>query len=154
MTTNPLRVLLADDDDDDCFFFNQILTSLPVATALTVVRDGEQLMDLLQQEGNTLPDIVFLDLNMPRLSGYECLVELKRDPQLIHLPVIILSTFILPELQERLYSLGAMRCVQKPTDFNQLRVLIGEVIARFVAATDAPIRGEAGKISGGTVGKS
>ena len=147
MTTYPLRILLADDDEDDCFFFNQILTSLPLATALTMVRDGEQLMDLLREEGNPLPDMLFLDLNMPRMGGYDCLAEIKRDPQLTHLPVVILSTFIAPELQAKLYALGAMRCVQKPTDFNQLRVLIREVIARFVAATDAPPRGEASELS-------
>ena len=154
MTTNPLRVLLADDDDDDCFFFSQILASLPLATTLTVVRDGEQLMDLLGEEGNPLPDLLFLDLNMPRLSGSECLAELKSDDRLTHLPVIILSTFIAPELQAKLYALGALRCVQKPTDFNQLRVLIGEVIARFVAATDAPPRGEATTLSIGTVAEA
>ena len=145
MTTNPLRVLLADDDDDDCFFFSQILASLPVATTLTVVSDGEQLMDLLRQEDTTPPDMLFLDLNMPRLSGYDCLAELKGDPQLAQLPVIILSTFIAPPVEEKLYALGAAHCIQKPTDFNQLEAVIGEVITRFVAATDAPPRGNEGK---------
>ena len=145
MTTNPLRVLLADDDDDDCFFFSQILASLPVATTLTVVGNGEQLMNELRRQHTTLPDLLFIDLNMPLLNGYECLAAIKSDPQLVQLPVIILSTFIAPPVEEKLYALGAAHCIQKPTDFNQLEAVIGEVIARFVAATDAPPRGNEGK---------
>lgn len=145
MTTHPLRILLADDDDDDCFFFNQILPDLPVAATLTVVRDGEQLMDALRQQDTPLPDMVFVDLNMPLLNGYECLADIKRDPRLIQLPVTILSTFIAPPVEERLYALGAAHCIQKPTDFNQLKVVIGEVIVRFLATTAEPLTSEKGK---------
>lgn len=141
MTTYALRILLADDDDDDCFFFNKILTSLPVATTLTVVGNGEQLMNELRRQPTTLPDLLFIDLNMPLLNGYECLTAIKNDPQLVQLPVTILSTFIAPPVEAKLYALGAAHCIQKPTDFNQLKAVIGEVIARFVAETDAPPRG-------------
>ena len=78
MNPKQLNILLADDDYDDCMFFKKALESLPIVSQLKMVHDGEQLMDLLLSEATTLPDILFLDLNMPRMNGMECLMEIKK----------------------------------------------------------------------------
>ena len=93
MDPAPLQLLLADDDEDDCFFFEGALAELETITELTTVHDGEQLMRRLTGLASTdLPYALFLDLNMPRKNGFECLLEIKEDPALNRLPVIILST--------------------------------------------------------------
>jgi len=123
-----LQLLLADDDEDDCFFFKEALAELPVATHLTTVQDGEQLMQWLTTNTGPLPQALFLDLNMPRKGGYECLVEIKADQQLQQIPVIILSTSFEKEVADRLYKKGALDCIRKPTDFSQLKQLIQQTL--------------------------
>ncbi len=122
------QLLLADDDDDDCLFFKEALAELPVATHLTTVQDGEQLMQWLTTNTGPLPQALFLDLNMPRKGGYECLVEIKADQQLQQIPVIILSTSFDKEVADRLYKKGALDCIRKPTDFSQLKQLIQQTL--------------------------
>lgn len=124
MDKSQLRILLADDDEDDCLMFKDVLDELPLATHLTTVHNGEELMSLLTGHTQPLPEVLFLDLNMPRLSGFECLLEIKNNPKLNHLPVIILSTFIDTHLKELLYTHGAHYCVRKPADFTQLKKVV------------------------------
>ena len=88
----PLNILLADDDIDDCVFFKAAVDEFSLSTHLTSVHDGEQLMQLLTNESNELPHILFLDLNMPRKNGFECLSEIKLSKKLKQLPVIMFST--------------------------------------------------------------
>lgn len=85
-------MLLADDDEDDCLFFKDAIEELPVNASLQTVNDGEQLMRMLNTKSMSLPDILFLDLNMPRKTGYECLSEIKLSEKLKTLPVVIYST--------------------------------------------------------------
>ena len=92
MTTAQFNILLADDDTDDCIFFKEALDELPLSTQLTTVYDGEQLMHLLTQNTGKLPNVVFLDINMPRKKGCQCLYEIKRDDKLKQLPVVVFST--------------------------------------------------------------
>src|SRR5580698_1127062 len=87
-----LNIMLADDDPDDRYFFEEALRDFPLPTQLTVVHDGEQLIQLLTNEVNELPHILFLDLNMPRKNGFECLSEIKTSEKLKQLPVIVFST--------------------------------------------------------------
>lgn len=91
------HILLADDDNDDCLLFKDALGDLPLATHLTIVRDGEQLMLLLNAK-EELPDVLFLDLNMPRRNGFDCLSEIKENEKLRSLPVIIFSTSFDPDI--------------------------------------------------------
>lgn len=82
MNFKQLNILLADDDSDDCLFFKEALRELLLSTNLTTVHDGEQLMQLLTNETNVLPHVLFLDLNMPRKNGFECLTEIKLSKKL------------------------------------------------------------------------
>src|SRR5450432_222770 len=119
-----LNVLLADDDIDDCQFFEEALDELPISTHFTAVHDGEQLMQLLTNETNELPDILFLDLNMPRKNGFECLLELKLNETLKKLPLIIFSISFEQEVVNQLHKNGAQYYIRKPTEFSQLQKLI------------------------------
>lgn len=122
----PLNILLADDDKDDRFFFNEALKQLPIATRLTTVENGEKLMDLLSKNSEHLPDVLFLDLNMPRKNGNECLIEIKRNEKLKHLPVIIYSTSLHELVADELYKNGEDYYIKK-TDLSELK----KVLHRF-----------------------
>ena len=128
MNTIPLNLLLADDDTDDCIFFKEALEELPVSAKLTTVNDGVQLMDLLSAKETQLPDALFLDLNMPRKSGFECLSEIKIIDKLMNLPVIIYSTSLNMEDVELLYQKGAHYYICKPGEFDKLKKVIFEAI--------------------------
>ncbi len=132
-----LQLLLADDDEDDCFFFKEALAELPVATHLTTVQDGEQLMQWLTTNTGPLPQALFLDLNMPRKGGYECFVEIKADRQLQQIPVVMLSTSFEKEVADLFYKQGAISCIRKPTDFLQLKQVIQQTIALIMHGNGA-----------------
>jgi CheY-like chemotaxis protein len=117
----PLELLLADDDTDDCIFFKEALEELQIAAHLTVVSDGVELMQLLSRAGNSYPHAIYLDLNMPRKNGFECLLELKKDERLKRLPVFIYSTSINSDMVERVYKSGASHYIRKPAEFQALK---------------------------------
>ncbi len=118
-----LQLLLADDDADDRFFFDKVLKQLTIPTELKTVEDGEQLMFFLSENYNQLPDILFLDLNMPRKNGSECLAEIKNNKRLKDLPVIIYSTSLLDEMSDLLYKNGAYYYIRK-TDIQELKKIL------------------------------
>src|ERR1700679_1222517 len=127
MNITPFKVLLADDDVDDCTFFKKALEELSLSSHLAIVRDGEDLMKYLDDNSTDLPDILFLDLSMPRKTGFECLTEIKEDLRLMDLPVTVFttsfgrSTDFEQSLMNALYKIGADEYVRKPGDFEQLK---------------------------------
>lgn len=127
------QLLLADDDPDDCLFFEQALKEIPVNTSLKMVKNGEVLMQYLLNETNTLPDILFLDLNMPRKNGFECLAEIKTNENLKNLPVVVCSTSLNHQVVNTVQSDGADYYIRKPSSYTQLKNVIEEVIG-FIAA--------------------
>ena len=122
-------LLLADDDPDDCILFQEALEELPISSALTIVNDGDSLMKFLVPKPEPLPDVLFLDLNMPRKTGNECLEEIKQVPGLQNLPVIIFSTSYNVDVVNILYEMGAHYYLRKPADFSKLRELIGKAVS-------------------------
>ena len=126
---NTLLILLADDDIDDCIFFKEALEGLLIPTHLIAVHDGEQLMQLLADETNELPHVLFLDLNMPRKNGFECLSEIKVSKKLKQLPVIIISTSFEQKVVNLLYKNGAQYYIRKLAEFSQLKKVIQQAIA-------------------------
>jgi CheY-like chemotaxis protein len=119
-----LNILLADDDIDDCLFFRDALEELDIAASLTTVNDGVQLMKYLEQKQDPLPDIIYLDLNMPLKNGYECLAEIKKNEGLKHVPVIIYSTCYDKAIADKLYNDGAHYYIQKPAAFQDLKAIL------------------------------
>ena len=128
MEIKPLHILLADDDQDDCELFQAALKEIPISTQLTMIDDGVNLMNLLNQQEINLPDVLFLDLYMPRKNGWECLIEIKGHPDLQSLPVIILSQTINPMMVDALYENGALYYIQKPTGFQRHIKLIEKLL--------------------------
>ena len=122
------KLLLADDDIDDVAFFKEALEELPFTSRLETVNDGVELMEFLNGELIELPDMLFLDLNMPRKTGYECLSEIKSDDKLKHLPVVIISTSFEHDVAQLLYKNGADFYLCKPTDFTTLKQFIHKAI--------------------------
>jgi CheY-like chemotaxis protein len=137
MDTEKIQILLADDDKDDCFLFREALSELPVATNLVTVHDGEQLMSYLMEHQSKLPNVLFLDLNMPRKNGFECLTEIKHTDVLKDLPVIMFSTSYPRDMGYEqdiikvLYNIGAQDYIRKPEDFNKLKQVIHSMLIKI-----------------------
>ena len=128
MKGNPINILLADDDLDDRNFFKEALEELPLLANLAIVHDGVELMNYLASTANTFPDILFLDLNMPRKSGFDCLSEIKSDTRLKQLPVVIFSTSLDLEVVNLLYKNGAQHYIRKPGEYPKLKRVILDVL--------------------------
>jgi CheY-like chemotaxis protein len=124
MNLPQLNVLLADDDLDDYTFFKTALNALPLTTYLTAVKDGHELMELLHTETYQLPHVLFLDINMPRKNGFECLSEIKKSERLKELPVVMFSTSNSRDGMNALFKTGAHVYIRKPGNFEQLKELI------------------------------
>jgi CheY-like chemotaxis protein len=122
------NLLLADDDFDDAFFFKEALEGLQRPVNIITVRDGEQLMQYLKANEGKLPKLLFLDLNMPRKSGFDCLREIKANEKLKSLPVIIYSTSDEKEVIKVLYKAGAQFYIQKPDNFSKLKAVVRKAI--------------------------
>jgi CheY-like chemotaxis protein len=110
-----LNILLADDDMDDRYFFGKALAEIPFETAFTTVPNGEQLMQYLNADSTILPDVLFLDLNMPRKNGFESLDEIKSDRKMSTIPIIIYSTSLITSVADLLYQKGAHYYIRKDT---------------------------------------
>ncbi len=128
MPLKQLNILLADDDVDDCIFFKKALEELLLATDVTVVNDGEKLMQQLTSKDSELPHVLFLDLNMPRKNGFECLAEIKQNEKLAALPVIIFSTSFEQGVVNQLYLSGAQYFIRKPSEFEQFKNIIHQTL--------------------------
>jgi len=128
MAVDSLFILLADDDEDDCIFFRDALQEIRVKTNLTIVNDGSQLMRYLDNADNRVPDIVFLDLNMPVLNGIDSLIEIRKKSRLKELAIAIYSTSSSDENVEEAFINGANIYLQKPNDFSVLKVILEHVI--------------------------
>lgn len=123
------HILLADDDIDDCEFFQDALDELNEPYALTIIHDGVELMAFLSSDSAKEPDIIFLDLNMPKKSGLECIAEIKASPKLSQIPVIIYSTSLDRTVLDNLYQMGASHYIQKPAEFGSIKSVIKKALA-------------------------
>jgi CheY-like chemotaxis protein len=135
MSNHPRFIFLADDDDDDRFLFQEALNEITLPTKLSSVRDGEQLMDFLA--ANSLPDVLFLDLNMPRKDGFQCLIEIKKNEKFKKLPVIIFSTSFQPDAVDKLYENGAQYYIRKPSNFEHFKKVILHAILLITTVPSA-----------------
>ncbi|MFA9212297.1 MAG: response regulator [Candidatus Methylacidiphilales bacterium] len=139
MIKTPFNILLAEDDTDYRFLFEQALKELPIATHLTTVENGEELIQYLMEHTLQLPNILFMDLSMPRKTGFECLHEIKESLQMKELPVVVL-TVSLPsdvgyeiKMEKILNDIGAQGYIRKPNDFELLKTAIHNAINKVIA---------------------
>jgi len=113
-------ILIVDDDDDDKEFFQDAARQVDASIRCINARDGEDALNLLNEMKTPLPDYIFLDLNMPRIDGKECLRKLKSSDHLRHIPVIIYTTTKREEDVEYTRRLGALHFLTKPTRFADI----------------------------------
>ncbi len=124
----PLTILMADDDKEDCRLSQEALNDARLLNDMRFVYDGAELMDYLRQRGDygeggreaPEPGIILLDLNMPKMDGREALAEIKADPELRSIPVVVLTTSKAEEDILRSYDLGANSFITKPVTFTGL----------------------------------
>ena len=134
----PLHILLADDDMDDRFFFSKALDEIPINTKLSTVNNGELLMEYLTKNEGNLPDVLFLDLSMPRKTGFECLSEIKENKKLANIAVIMFTTSFTrtidleDNLKNTLIRMGATDYIRKPDDFEAYKLIILKAITSLV----------------------
>ncbi len=128
MIAKNINILLADDDNTDCLLFKEALEELPVSAILTIVHNGEELIEAITKKGNKFPDVLFLDLNMPRKTGLASLGQIKRSTDLQDLPVIIFSTASDEESVKNVFRNAAHYYICKPADFSQLKKVIYEAL--------------------------
>ena len=128
MQNEIIRVLLADDDEDDREFFRDAFNEIKMKTNVEVVKDGQELMNYLETSEGKLPHVLFLDLNMPRKNGMECLNEIKKIDRFRDIAVAIYSTSASEDDIEETFVKGANVYIKKPSDFNSLKKILQEVI--------------------------
>ena len=125
---NKALVFLADDDPEDRLFFSAAITDFKeVSVELMMFEDGVLLIDYLNN-CEILPDIIFLDLNMPRKSGMECLKEIRQNDRLKKISVAIYSTSSSEQDIEDTFVAGANVYIKKPNDFNMLKKVLSDVV--------------------------
>lgn len=126
-----IHILLADDNRDDRFFFKDALSDLSIPSILTTVEDGEKLIAFLSKNSARLPDVLFLDINMPLKSGSECLREIKKNKLLQHLPVVIYSSSLPEVVADELYRNKAHYYLQK-TNVVDLGHILNHILTMLV----------------------
>lgn len=128
MINKALHVLLADDDEDDRLFFKEAIDDIKMKTIVTMLNDGIELMDYLNNPEISLPDVIFLDLNMPRKNGMQCLEEIRNDEMLKNLTIAIYSTSGAERDIEETFIKGANVYIKKPNNFASLKKVVEETM--------------------------
>ena len=135
-------VLLVEDDDGDVLMTREAFEHHKIRNKLHVVQDGEEALEFLHREGRYAdapkPGLILLDLNLPRRDGREVLAELKADPELRVIPVVVLTTSEAEEDIIRSYSLHANAYVSKPVDFDRFIDVIRQIDDFFVTVVKLP----------------
>lgn len=123
-----ILITLADDDEDDRLFFTDAFDELKINTVVNTVNNGKELIHFLDHPETVLPNIIFLDLNMPILNGIECLKEIKKNEKYKDIAVAIYSTSSSEEDVENTFVLGANIYIKKPSNFNDLKKILSDVV--------------------------
>ena len=114
-------IMIIDDDPDDRNIFHEAVNEVNPAIRFSVASSGEQAMQrLLNDDRFVFPDLIFLDLNMPRINGIECLRKIKKEKKLAHIPVIIYSTTMNPDDERLAKEAGALNFLPKPLLFSEI----------------------------------
>lgn len=128
MQNEPLQILLADDDESDRLLFKEAFAELKVNSIVQTVNDGVQLMEWLNRKNIRLPHLLFLDLNMPRKNGLECLKEIKNNERLKAISIAIYSTSDNEKDMDETFRNGANVYITKPNDFNTLKQVLEKAV--------------------------
>jgi CheY-like chemotaxis protein len=137
-----IEILLVEDDPGDVLLIRESFADYAVGNQLSVVSDGVEAMAYLRAEGEyakrNRPDLVLLDLNLPRKNGSEVLAEIKDDPDLTTIPVVVLTTSENEEDILSAYRLHASAYITKPADFDRFRAVVQQIDEFFVGVVRLP----------------
>lgn len=128
MNLQTLNVALADDDEDDRFLFKEAIDEIKIQTKLSLFTNGQELMDYLSLPNVILPQVVFLDLNMPVKNGMQCLKEIRENSELDAMSIAIYSTSSTEKDIEDTFVHGANIYINKPNSFTKLKDAIEKVL--------------------------
>jgi len=142
---SPIDVLLVEDDPGDELMTREAFEDNKIGNTLHVVRDGEEALDFLYRRGDHTeapqPDLILLDLNLPKYDGRQVLEKIKSDPDLAHIPVVVLTTSAAEEDILRSYKLHANAYVTKPVDLDQFIAAVRQIDDFFVQVVRLPRHG-------------
>jgi CheY-like chemotaxis protein len=142
----PIDILLADDNDDDIVLLQESFAAEHLTNLVSVVKDGEEALAYLRRQGQYAsapqPGLVLLDINMPKKSGLEVLEEMKREPALRSIPVVILTTSCREEDVVRSYAGGACSFITKPVTFGKLQEVVHQFALYWALVAHIPAVGE------------
>ncbi len=140
-----ITILIADDDADDRLLMKRLLKQSRLYNDLRFVEDGEELLDYLHQRGPysaagaaPRPGLILLDLNMPKISGREALAEIKTDPNLRTIPIVVLTTSKAQQEIYRSYDLGANSFITKPVNFEAMVEIMRAVTSYWFSIVELP----------------
>jgi chemotaxis family two-component system response regulator Rcp1 len=138
----PISILLVEDDHVQTLFMETALAELPQLDLLHVAKDGVEAMEFLRSDGQLvngqLPDLILLDINMPKKNGFEVLAELKSDPVLRRIPVVVFSTSDFQEDIDRAYDKGASTFITKPVTLGDLKQVLDRIADYWVETARLP----------------
>ncbi len=120
-------ILLVDDDNSDAELFEEALQEVDASVTFTYAVDGCHALEILE-ESPDVPDFIFLDINMPRMNGWECLGKLKGKAEYKDIPVIMYTTSSQQKEKDIATKLGAINFISKPSNFNELKAILKTVI--------------------------
>ena len=137
-----IEILLVEDSEDDIVLTQKALTEERVANRLSIARDGEDALAFLRRqsphEGKARPDLILLDLNLPRMDGHEVLVEIKNDPLLAAIPVVVLTTSKAEADVVQAYDAHANSYVRKPLDFEAFLTVVRSIDDYWLGIVSLP----------------
>jgi CheY-like chemotaxis protein len=138
----PISILLVEDDPGDVVLVREAFDHNKVRNELRVASDGIYALEALRDRSAPLPDLILLDLNLPRMDGRELLSEIRADPRLTRLPVVVLTTSDAETDIVRSYELHANAYITKPVDLQRFLEVVREIDNFFVAVVKLPGRSE------------
>ena len=128
--------LLVDDDSDDAELFGEALATIDPPVEFHHAQDGKVAFDYLGNSKNKIPDLIFLDLNMPEMSGWQCLTRIKKDDSLKNTSVVMYSTSSHQRDKDLAIELGALGFITKPADYKKLR----DILKRVASASNPELK--------------
>jgi CheY-like chemotaxis protein len=144
MNSEPMEILLVEDNEDDIVLEQEALADAKLVNLMCVVRDGEEAMAYLRRQGKyhnaQVPGLILLDINMPKKNGFEVLNEIKADPALMHIPIVMLTTSDSEADVVKSYAKGACSYITKPMDFDKFRDVVKQFTLYWALVARVPAR--------------
>ena len=123
-----MRIFIADDDVDDLELFQSAIRDIEPGVEIIAANDGYCLLENLHTKTPPLPDIIFLDINMPKFNGFECLQQIRQEPRLKHVPVVVLSTSDRKNDVDAMWEHGANCYIKKPNTYSAFKHVLKDII--------------------------